>query len=95
MPDSTIPDQTSPQLVARRLEALRTALGLTKAEFADLIELDRSSYVRIEKGVKPLLPPSALRIYRLWGVDMNFLYLGHLSGVPSSLSSKVTAALTK
>lgn len=95
MPENTPSEPTSPPLVARRLACLRAALGLSKAEFADIIEIDRSSYVRIEKGVKPLLPPTALRIYHLWGVDMNFLYLGHLSGLPSSLSSKVTSALTR
>jgi DNA-binding XRE family transcriptional regulator len=89
------PNSTAPAHVARRLEAVRNALGLTKAEFADIIDIDRSSYVRIEKGAKPLLPPTALRIYHLYGVDMNFLYLGQLSGLPGSLSSKVTTALTK
>lgn len=87
-------DPVAPAQVARRLAALRSALGLTKAQFADIIEIDRSSYVRIEQGAKPLLPPTALRIHQLYGVDMNFLYLGHLSGLPQSLSSKVTTLLT-
>lgn len=83
-----------PMMVAKRLVALREALGLSKAEFADAIGLDRSSYTKVEKGVKPLLPPLAFRIYELYGVDMNYVYLGRIGDVPSSLSKKLTAALT-
>lgn len=83
-----------PVLVARRLTALRESLGMTKAEFADLIEVDRSSYTKIEKGAKPLLPPTAYRIYELFGVDMNYVYLGQIGGLPDSLSRKVTSRLS-
>jgi transcriptional regulator with XRE-family HTH domain len=78
-----------PPVVARRLIALRAALGLNKATFADMIGVDRSSYTKIEKGEKPLLPGSAYRIYELYGVDMNFVYLGQVGGLPVRLSSKV------
>lgn len=81
-------------LVAARLIALREALGLNKAQFADLIGVDRSSYTKIEKGTKPLLPPAAVQIWRLYGVDMNFIYLGQIRGLPESLSSSVTKSLT-
>jgi len=82
-------------MVARRLTATREAVGLTKAEFADAIGIDRSSYTKIEKGLKPLLPPMAYRIFELYGIDMNFIYLGQVGGLPSSLSSAVTDHLTK
>lgn len=80
-------------MVARRLAAAREALGLSKAEFADTIGIDRSSYTKIEKGLKPLLPPTAVLIFQLYGVDLNYLYLGQLGGLPSNLSSKVIAHL--
>lgn len=79
--------------VAHRLVAIRTALNLTKAEFSDAIGIDRSSYTKIEKGAKPLLPPSAYRIYQLYGIDMNFIYLGQVGGLPGNLSKAVIAAL--
>lgn len=84
-----------PVLVARRLAALREALGMTKAEFADLIGVDRSSYTKIEKGAKPLLPPNAYRIWELFGVDMNYIYLGHVHTLPENLSKAVTSNLTQ
>lgn len=82
-----------PEKLAKRLIAVRKALGLTKAEFADLIEIDRSSYTKIEKGEKPLLPNYAFRVWQLFAVDLNFLYLGQLGGLPVSLSSKVISFL--
>lgn len=80
-------------MVAQRLVALRAALGLNKADFADIIGVDRSSYTKIEKGVKPLLPAAAYRIYELYGVDMNYVYLGQVGGVPSRLSKTVISHL--
>ncbi|MDF2234847.1 helix-turn-helix transcriptional regulator [Albimonas sp. CAU 1670] len=82
-------------LVAERLVALREALGMKSAHFADVIGVDRSSYSKIESGKKPLLPPVALKIWKLFGVDMNFIYLGQIRGLPESLSSTVTQKLTK
>jgi transcriptional regulator with XRE-family HTH domain len=87
-------DPSSPEQVAKRLLALREALGLTKAEFADAIGCDRSSYTKIEKATKPMLPPMAFRIYELYGADMNYLYLGQLGGVPVGLSKKLIKALS-
>ena len=80
-------------MVTPRLIALRVALGLSKAGFADMVGIDRSSYSKIEKAHKPLLPKDAHRIWELYAVDMNFLYLGRLDGLPSSLSAKVIANL--
>jgi len=76
-------------MVAERLKALREALEMTKAEFADAIGVDRSSYTKIEKGEKPLLPKSAYRIWKLYGVDMNYVYLGQVGGVPLNLSKRL------
>lgn len=82
-------------MVAHRLIAAREALGLNKADFADMIGIDRSSYTKIEKGSKPLLPREAYRIWQLFHVDLNYLYLGEVGGLPSSLSSRVIANLKK
>ena len=93
MEESTQFEPAAPQMVAPRLAAARMALGLSKAAFADSIGVDRSSYTKIEKGQKPLLPRDAQRIYQLYGIDMNFIYLGQVGGLPSNLSSKVMAHL--
>lgn len=67
---------------------------MKRADFADVIGVDRSSYTKIEDGNKPLLPPAAYRIWQLWGVDMNYIYLGQVRDLPPSLSSTVIANLT-
>jgi len=79
----------APEMVTPRLIALRMALCLSKAEFSDAIGIDRSSYTKIEKANKPLLPKDAYRIWQLYGVDMNFLYLGQIGGLPLNLSTKI------
>jgi len=86
-------EPTAPEMVTPRLIALREALKLTKSEFADMIGIDRSSYTKIEKRQKPLLPKEAHRIWSLWGVDMNYIYLGQVRGLPSDLSSKIISHL--
>ncbi|HBT37592.1 MAG TPA: XRE family transcriptional regulator, partial [Hyphomonas sp.] len=90
MEESSMPLRTDPVMVTPRLIAVREALGLNKAEFADRIGIDRSSYTKIEKAEKPLLPQFAFRIWELWGVDMNYIYLGRLDNLPGHLSEKVT-----
>jgi transcriptional regulator with XRE-family HTH domain len=93
MEESPRQSPCEPAVVARRLAALRSALGMNKATFADMIDVDRSSYTKIENGKKPLLPASAYRIYELYGVDMNFIYLGQVGGLPLKLSRAVMSHL--
>lgn len=76
-------------MVSPRLIALREALGLTKAQFADAIGIDRSSYSKIEKADKPILPTTAQRIFSLYGVDMNYIYLGRIDTLPSHLKAEI------
>lgn len=95
MDESTTSEPWEPPVLAPRLIAAREALGYNKADFADAIGIDRSSYTKIEKGQKPLLPREAHRIWQLFHVDLNYLYLGELGGLPSHLSSKVIAHLKK
>lgn len=79
-------------MVSPRLQLVREALGLSKAEFADRIGIDRSSYTKIEKAEKPLLPHIAFKIWELYGVDMNYIYLGRMDGLSARVSSQLTSA---
>lgn len=93
MEDSSKMPAHSPVRVARRLEAARLALGLSRSEIADRIGIDRSSFTKIADGRKALLPKDAYRIWELYGLDMNFLYLGQLGGLPSNLSTSIISHL--
>ena len=66
MEESTAIEPWEPAVIAPRLVAARLAVGLSKAEFADMIGIDRSSYTKIEKGLKPLMPREAHRIWQLY-----------------------------
>ena len=83
-----------PVMVAPRLAALREALGLNKTDFAARIGIDKSSYTKIEKGEKPLLVGSAYRIYQLYGVDLNYIYMGQVRDLPGSLSNAIISRLS-
>jgi transcriptional regulator with XRE-family HTH domain len=77
------------QRVAPRLIATRRALGLCGHDFAHMIGLDPSSLSKCEKGKKPLGHEYACRIFQLWGVDLNWLYLGRVDGLPNTLRRRI------
>lgn len=85
-------DATAPEMVTPRLINIRNAFGLTKAEFADRIGVDRSSYTKMEKAEKPVLPRVAFAIWKQFGADMNYIYLGRMDGLSENLSKKLIAA---
>lgn len=74
---------------AARIVAVRQAIGLTKAEFADAIEVDRSSWTKIENASKPLHADHAFRISVRYSIPMDYLYRGVLKDLPASLAEKI------
>lgn len=83
-----------PEAVGRRVAALRMHHGLNQAEFAASVEIDPTSYGRIEKGTKPLKADMAYRIAERWGVSMDFLYRGRLTELPPNLADSLMKNLT-
>lgn len=75
--------------VAQRVEGLRRAVNMDKGEFADSIEIDRSSYSKIIAGDKPLKADMAFRIAEKWGVSMDYLYRGLVKDLPADLAAKL------
>lgn len=83
-----------PEAVGRRLTALRQHHGLTRSEFASTVQIDATSYGRIEKGLKPLKADMAYRIAERWGVSMDFIYRGRLTELPHNLADSLMKNLT-
>ncbi len=83
-----------PIAVGKRLYALRLHHDKTRAEFADSVQIDATSYGRIEKGLKPLKADMAYRIAERWGVSMDFLYRGRLTELPEPLANTLMQHLT-
>ncbi len=85
----------NPKSVGRRLEALREYYHLNKADFSDSVGIDRSSYIKIERGDKPLKAEMAYAISERWGVSMDYLYRGRLTELPAPLADSLMRSLTQ
>lgn len=88
---NAIPRESRPERVGPRITALRDALDLSKAEFADSIELDRSTLTKIENGLTGLDIAMAERIAVLYGFGLDYIYRGDLNDIPFSLRAQVLA----
>jgi DNA-binding XRE family transcriptional regulator len=84
-----------PERVALRLRVLREALGMSRAEFADSVKINRSSYTLIEDGRKPLNHRMGYDVAVRHGVTMDYLYRGYTSDrdLPASHSQAIRALL--
>lgn len=88
-----IPAEARPDRVGPRITALREALNLSKAQFADSISLNRSTQTKVEAGKEGLDIAKGIAISTLYGVGLDFIYRGDLSDLPLDLRSKVLAIL--
>lgn len=88
-----IPNEARPERVGPRITALRDALGLSKAQFADSIELNRSTQTKVEAGKEGLDISKAISISTVYGVGLDFIYRGELSDLPLELRQKVIVNL--
>lgn len=82
-----------PISVGMRLEAIRTAEGMSKAEFSEIIGLNASSYTRMSYGKKPLKAELAYLIAERFEVSMDYLYRNQMSQLSDSRSKKLMEAL--
>ena len=80
--EKLIERESRPDRVGPRVTAIRETLGLSKAQFADTIGVDRSSLTKIEKGEAGLDIAVGERIAGLFGYGLDFIYRDDLSDVP-------------
>ena len=80
--EKLISRESRPTQVGPRVSALRETLGLSKAQFADSVGVDRSSLTKIERGEAGLDIAVGERIAVLYGYGLDFIYRGDLSDVP-------------
>ncbi len=76
--------ESRPAQVGPRVTAIRETLGLSKAQFADIVGVDRSSLTKIERGEAGLDIAVGERIAVLYGYGLDFIYRGDLSDVPQN-----------
>lgn len=68
-----------PDIVAKRLKALRKELGFkTQVEFAAKLGIDKSTYNLYETATRPLTFETACLIRREFGISIDWLFFGDL-----------------
>jgi transcriptional regulator with XRE-family HTH domain len=82
-----------PDRVGQRITALRDSLLLSKAEFADNLELDRSTLTKVEAGKKGLDIAVGAKISDMYGVGLDFIYRGVISDLPIEMRPDVLTRL--
>lgn len=87
--DMLILRESRPERVGPRITALREVLGLSKAEFADSLSVDRSSLSKIEKGKAGLDIATGELVANLYGFGLDYIYRGDLSDAPLSLRAEL------
>lgn len=82
--EKLIERESRPSQVGPRVTAIRLTVKLSKAQFADAVGVDRSSYTKIERGDAGLDIAVGERIAVLYGFGLDFIYRGDLSDVPQN-----------
>ena len=85
------PPAHPPQIEAgRRLRAARKALGLTQREIAEVGGVTPHGVSQWESGAKRINPFAMVRIKARWGISLDFVFAGDISGLPHGLASAVS-----
>ena len=80
--------------VGERLTEVRNALNLTQVTLCDQINVAPNTYNQWEKGRSLLDPLAASRIAKLYGVTLDYLYIGDPSGLPLHLAQKILGPMS-
>lgn len=74
--------------IGKRLAALRQAeSNLNQKEWADRHGFSPTQYNNWEKGVRRITVDEAERLCDLYGLKLDFIYRGNLSGVPENIKN--------
>lgn len=85
----TTADEMRPERIGYRLMLLREALGLSKSEMADHLEIERTYWSRFEGGKRSVTDVVAAALVERFGVTLDFLILGRWDGLPVGLAAKM------
>lgn len=77
--------------VGQRLFAARQALGLSARAVCEAISVRPNTYSQWENGKALIDPLAATRLKERYGISLDYLYAGDLSGLPFSLGIKIQA----
>lgn len=81
------------QQIGSRLIQAREALGMSQAEMARGLDIGRDQLNTYERGRFFPAPVVVYRMWRLYGVTADWLYLGVLVGLPHSVAARLDEAV--
>ena len=87
--ESRIPKEMHPENIGPRLQVIREAYGLSKAEISDLLGVERTYWSRFEGGKRR---PSDEVLYLLtmkFGVTLDFILLGRWDKLSFDVAEKL------
>lgn len=80
-------EDDSIEAVARRLAAVRKALGMDKASFAAKADLTPQVYGPFENGNRPLTLEAARKLRKAYGLSFEFLFFGNMNDLPHRIAT--------
>lgn len=89
---NSLPREMRPDKVGQRLALLRESMDLSKTDVCNRLGIDRSAYTKYESGGRALPPGTAYQLADLFGVDLDFLYLGRTRGLPLDVADRIGLA---
>jgi transcriptional regulator with XRE-family HTH domain len=81
--------------VGRRLHALRSALGLKAKDICAQVNVEPNTWSQWENGRRMADLNAMMRVYDLFGADLNFIYMGSTSSMPHELALRVREQLSR
>lgn len=81
--------------IGERILALRRALGLTQAQFAERVGASRSRVNNWEAGTRRPDLDAAIRICESTGATLDYLILGRASSLPNDLFERLSEMTPK
>lgn len=81
----------SPEIIGKRLEKLRTVVGLNQTGMAEALHIGQSAWSQYESGTRRVTLEVAGRIAVRFGVTLDWLYRGDPSGLPLKLAQSLVS----
>jgi transcriptional regulator with XRE-family HTH domain len=89
---ATLEGDMTPEAIGARLALIREAFGLSKAEIADMLDIDRTHWSRFEGGQRAIPYDKASRLVVRFGVTLDFIILGKWGGLEFATAERLRKA---
>ena len=90
---SSLPAAADRREVGRRIRATRQALGMSQKAVYEKLGISKQTYNNHDTGYSRPSIEDGIRISRLFGVSLEWIYLGEIRNVPHELAIKLQKLL--